>query len=197
MLRRDKTEVCEQSPCPVGPSGSRQGTATAETPCPPGFNGTRRAIRSWVRGRATACGVLYLCDELLGATDLAIVLALRAWRPERGPFQPFAWRYVKRDTLRLLAAERRQRDARAKFEAESVLVPHHDTRRDREVYNSIIGALGPSETLEIALGHLVDGRTVRELASRHRCSIRQVRNRVQRVVAGIAEATGAGASDFP
>jgi len=136
----------------------------------------RGRVRRWLNKRIAHANLYHHRTELLQLCDVALHLATRAYAPSRGPFLPFAWRYVKRETLGMLRAECRERAIREALCREYDLPepPHYRDLLHLDLPRLIADPLD----LELAVHHVLQGRSVRELVARQQRPFRQVRKRL-------------------
>jgi hypothetical protein len=134
-------------------------------------------------------------EETVSAADQGLVEACRRFRPERGPFMPFARIWVLREVNRAITLEWRWR-RRMVCELDDVEEPL-DLQSDGEAnvargeFERILG----DESFRLWARHAEDGETLRELARGYQMSLRQIRNRIRTAGASIRfHATGLGES---
>lgn len=133
-----------------------------------------RRIMGWLRRRVRRRGLDHLEDDLLGAAGLSFALALRAWRPHRGPLSPLAWRYVKQGTLGLLGRETRRGAVTVSVETVEIEEPYEEPRLPSMM---LLDPNDPDHRL--AWSHLVEGASIRKIAETHGLSVRGAREKLQ------------------
>jgi DNA-directed RNA polymerase specialized sigma24 family protein len=139
-------------------------------------------ILGWLRRRIRHRGLDHLEDDLVGAAGLAFTRALQAWRCDRGPLRPFAWRYVKRETLELIARETMHTSRSVSCDEVDVEEPRADPRIPS------LDLLDPHDADHRLLWlHVVEGQSIREIARTHAVSLRQAREGLNRAIERLQE----------
>lgn len=146
------------------------------------FSAARDELRGRIAYRAGLRRLGFALEDLLATTDLALCLALKAWRPERGDFKPFAWHYVKRETLRLLQRENRFNRARRDLEVFEVTycpaIPPPALKATAVGCNDL--------DFDLARAHWLDGMSLRELSRTRGLSFRRVHSAIESTRAHLA-----------
>jgi DNA-directed RNA polymerase specialized sigma24 family protein len=160
------------------------------------FHHVRDRLRGRVAARARRQRLDFMLEDLLGAADLGLCLAVRTWTPTRGPLEPYAWLFVQRETGRELRRELRRRAVQTSAPAMIDAADEADTmmRAARDTVASSLAERGcDARDVALATAHWQEGRSLRSLAAAHTLSFRQVHQAVARVRTRVLETlTGGG-----